>query len=284
MIVKDASIGKGLSLRSKAQLLDINRSSVYYQPQPIGGEMVSLMNEIQDLYARYPFMGYRRITVMLKNQGYEINRKRVLRLMQLLGLQALYPKKNLSKRRQRDAVFPYLLKEKPPQKPNDAWKVDITYIKLLQGFVYLVALIDVISRKIMGWCLSPFLETHGCIEAFEMGITIAIPVIINSDQGCQFTSQQWVQTMIRYGIAISMDGKGRYLDNIHIERFWRSIKYEEVYLKSYDSIIEARQSIGAYIEFYNSLRPHQALGYKTPNQVYEGERNNREEKPEKLTA
>lgn len=230
---------------------------------------MTLMNEIQEIYLSYPFFGYRRITAILRGRGYEVNRKCVLRLMCLLGLRALYPKKNLSRRRKEDVIFPYLLKDHPPQKSNDAWCVDITYIKLFQGFSYLTALIDVISRKVMGWCLSPFLDTQSCLEAFEMAIVVAVPLMMNSDQGSQFTSGSWIQAMTRYGIKMSMDGKGRCLDNIFIERFWKSIKYEEVYLKCYESLIEARQSIGAYIEFYNSVRPHQALNYKTPNQVYE---------------
>jgi putative transposase len=172
--------------------------------------------------------------------------------MGLLGLRALYPKKNLSKRRKEDAVFPYLLKQCPPVQPNDVWCVDITYIKLFQGFSYLTALIDMVSRKVMGWCLSAFLDTQSCLEAFEMAIISG-----------------WIEAMTRHGIKISMDGKGRWLDNITIERFWRSIKYEEVYLKAYESLIEARQAIAAYMEYYNSVRPHQVLNYKTPNQVYE---------------
>ena len=198
-----------------------------------------------------------------------MNRKCVARLMALLGLKGLCPKKNLSKRRKEEAVFPYLLKFCPPARPNDAWCVDITYIKLSQGFVYLTALIDVISRKIMGWCLSPFLEAQSCLEAFNMAVVFAVPLVINSDQGSQFTSSSWVQAMEQHGIKISMDGKGRCLDNITIERFWRSIKYEEVSLKAYESLIEARKSIEAYIKFYNSTRPHQALNYKTPDLVYE---------------
>ena len=231
--------------------------------------MVTLMNEIQEIYLSYPFFGYRKITAMLRGRGYDVNRKCVSRLMSLLGLRALYPKKNLSKRRKEDAVFPYLLKQYPPVQPNDAWCVDITYIKLFQGFAYLTALIDMVSRKVMGWCLSPFLDTQSCLEAFEMAIMIGIPLIMNSDQGSQFTSVGWLEAMTKYGIKISMDGKGRCLDNITIERFWRSIKYEEVYLKAYESLVAARKAIAAYMEFYNSVRPHQALKYKTPNQVYE---------------
>lgn len=227
------------------------------------------MNEIRELYLSYPFFGYRRITGMLRGQGHEVNRKCVLRLMGLLGLKALYPKKNLSKRRKGDGVFPYLLKLCPPARSNDAWCVDITYIKLVQGFAYLTALIDVVSRKIMGWCLSPFLDAQSCLEAFHMAVVVAVPLVMNSDQGSQFTSAYWIEAMARYGIKMSMDGKGRCLDNIPIERFWRSVKYEEVYLKAYESLIEARNAIAAYIEFYNAVRPHQALKYKTPNQVYE---------------
>lgn len=258
-----------MSVRQKSLLLGINRSSLYYHHQEMGADLVTLMNEIQDIYLSYPFFGYRRITAMLGGRGYFVNRKCVARLMRLLQLRAIYPQKNLSKRRKEDAVFPYLLKFCPPMKPNDAWCVDITYIKLSQGFVYLTALIDVVSRKIMGWCLSPFLDTHSCLEAFEMALAIAVPLIMNSDQGSQFTSGGWVEAMTQHNIKMSMDGKGRCLDNIFIERFWRSMKYEEVYLKSYESLTQARKAIAAYIEFYNSARPHQALNYKTPNQVYE---------------
>lgn len=150
--------------------------------------------------------------------------------------------------------------------------MNITYIRILQGYAYLVALIDIISRKIMGWCLSAFLDTQSCLEALDMALVIAIPDIVNSDQGSQFTSRRWIEKMEQHGIKISMDGKGRCLDNIFIERFWKSIKYEEVYLKAYESLCDARQSIGAYIEFYNAVRPHQALNYRTPDQVYEQKR------------
>ncbi|AIF80984.1 Integrase catalytic subunit [endosymbiont of Acanthamoeba sp. UWC8] len=247
--------------------MGVNLSSLYYKPKVLSDD-VTLMNEIKDLHNRYPFMGYRRITVLLSHAGYETNRKRVLRIMRILEIQAIYPKRNLSKRRQEDVVYPYLLTEYKPVKPNDAWSIDITYIKMQGGFIYLVALIDIVSRMIIGWCLSPYLETESCLEAFNMAIVLAVPTIINSDQGCQFTSKKWVEKMQEYQILISMDSKGAWLDNVWIERFWRSIKYEEVYLKSYDSIAEATQSIAQYIEFYNHKRPHQALGYKTPAQVY----------------
>ena len=258
-----------LSLRRKADLLALHLSGVYYKPKPVGPDEIDLMNEIQDLYARYPFMGYRRITVLLKNKGYQVNAKRVLRLMQKLGLQALYPKKNLSKRRQEDSVHPYLLRSLPPEKPNDCWQVDISYIRMNQGYLYLTALIDVVSRKVMGWNLSLFLETLSCLMALESALNSGYkPVIVNSDQGCQFTSDAWVKTLTNNNILISRDGKGRCLDNIYIERFWRTIKYEEVYLKTYESVTEAQKSIGAYIKWYNTERPHQALNYKTPDEVF----------------
>lgn len=257
----------GLSLRRKAGLLDVHVSGIYYKPS--FQEDVDVLNELQDLYILYPFMGYRRLTVMLHQRGYMINHKRTLRLMRMSGLQAIYPKKNLSKKRHEEAVYPYLLTTHPPHFSNDAWQVDITYIRMATGFLYLTALIDVISRRIMGWHLSPFLETSSCLTALQKGFeTGYVPFIINSDQGCQFTSKAWIDCLLLKGIIISMDGKGRCLDNIYIERFWRSLKYEEVYLKTYDSVGEARKAIDDYMLWYNYHRPHQSLDYKTPECVF----------------
>ena len=259
-----------MSLRQKCEALAVNRSSMYYQATERRDDEVEIMNMIREIYTQRPFLGYRRITVLLKRDyGIEINRKRVYRFMQLMGLHAIYPKMNLSKRRQEEAVYPYLLKQQPPQKPNDAWSIDITYIRMRTGFVYLVALIDIVSRRIMGWDLSPFLETHSALKALKMAlITGYVPRIINSDQGCQFTSQAWVKALQEHNIQISMDGKGRCLDNIYIERFWRTIKYEEVYLKSYDTVQIARQEIGNYIDWYNNERPHQSLRDQTPSATF----------------
>lgn len=259
-----------LSTRQKCRLLGVHRSRVYYEKQTDTHlEDQNVLQEIREIYAPRPFLGYRRIGYFLRKKGYEINNKRVLRLMRRMGLQAVYPKINLSKRRQEDMVFPYLLHLNPPKKANDVWCVDITYIKTSVGWVYLVALIDVVSRKVMGFDVSPFLETRSALNAFEVALkTGHKPRIINSDQGCQFTSQAWVWTLVAHKIEISMDGKGRCLDNIPIERFWRTIKYEEVYLKTYDSVNEARQELSAYIDWYNTQRPHQSLGYQTPEQVF----------------
>lgn len=230
-----------------------------------------IMNEIRELYERHPFKGYKRITDDLIDQGYIINHKRVYRLMKLMGLQAIYPKKNLSKRRQEDIVYPYLLKEFPPKKSHDCWCVDITYIKTSRGFIYLTALIDVHSRCITGWQVSTFLDTESCIDALEMAINSGYkPKIINSDQGCQFTSQEWIYSLRLLDIKISMDGKGRCLDNIPIERFWRTIKYEEVYLKTYDTVLDAKIALAKYIGWYNHERRHSGLGKRRPYEVMNG--------------
>jgi putative transposase len=262
---------RSISKRRRAALLAVNLSTLYVKRKPVSADEITLMNEIQDIYAIHPFKGYRRICHDLQDKGYPVNYKRVLRLMRVMGLQAVYPKKNLSKRRQEDAVYPYLLRDFPPQKPHDCWSVDITYLKISTGFVYLTALIDVFSRHIMGWHLSPYLDTDSCLKALEMALKSGkIPEVINSDQGCQFTSKDWINRLIAGGIKISMDGKGRCLDNIFIERFWRSLKYEEVYLKTYESVSEARREIGKYIEWYNTQRRHQGLGYITPLQAMNG--------------
>jgi len=258
-----------VSVRRRCQILGMCRSRVYYASiRKIDDSQVTHMNEIREIYSKRPFQGYKRITDDLKDMGYTINHKRVYRLMKLMGLQAVYPKKNLSKRRQKDAVYPYLLKNYPPVNPHDCWCVDITYIKTGKGFVYLTALIDVVSRYVMGYSVSPFLDTSSCLDALEMALKTGFnPRIINSDQGCQFTSQEWVYSLRLLGIAISMDGKGRCLDNIPIERFWRTVKYEEVYLKTYDSVTDARESLALYIHWYNHERRHSGINKQRPYEV-----------------
>lgn len=263
-----------MSLRKACSVLGVNRSQQYYQVSISADKEnleVTLMNEIQDIYARRPFQGYKRITQDLKDMGYRVNHKRIYRLMRQMGLQAVYPKKNLSKRRLEDAVHPYLLKQHPPQQVHDCWCVDITYIKTSRGYVYLTALIDVVSRYVVGWSLSTCLDTSGCLDALEMSHQTGVtPQIINSDQGCQFTSQDWAYAMSLLGIRISMDGKGRCLDNIPIERFWRTLKGEEVYLKTYETVLEARDAIGRYIEWYNHERRHSGIDNHRPVEVMMG--------------
>lgn len=257
-----------LSLRRQCELLRINRSTLYYEPKAPEIDDVSLLNEIRDIWERYPFYGYRRITKELNNNGHKVNRKRVQRLMVLGGIQAIFPGPNTSIRNKLHAIHPYLLRDMPIVRADQAWMVDITYLRLEQGFVYLVALIDVYSRYVVGWQISNTLETTFCIEALTMGLAISKPEILNSDQGCQFTSEDWINALREQEIKISMTGKGRCLDNIYIERFWRSVKQEEFYLNEYRNVKELKKAIMAYIEFYNYKRWHQSLDYKTPAEIY----------------
>lgn len=226
------------------------------------------MNNIREIYEKMPFYGYRRITVKLREKGLCLNHKKVQKLMASAGMRAIYPTKKTSLKNKTHKVFPYLLRDLTINRINQAWQVDITYIKIRQGFVYLVSIIDVFSRKVMGWALSTFLDTESCLEALNKALKIATPEIINSDQGVQFTSLAWTNTLTNKGIFISMDGKGRWADNIYIERLWRTVKYEEVFLHSYDTVNQARASLAIFIDFYNQERFHQALNYHTPDAVY----------------
>lgn len=257
-----------LSIRRCCEILGLNRSSLYYKEKPADIDDVDVLNAIRDVWERYPFYGYRRITKELRANGTKVNRKRVERLMACGGIQAIHPGPNTSKRNKLHAIHKYLLRDIEITRPNQAWMVDITYLRMPNGFMYLVALIDVYSRYVVGWSLSNTLETDFCIDALKSGLTYATPEIINSDQGCQFTSDDWIDFLREWEIKISMTGKGRCTDNIYIERFWRSFKREEFYLNEYGSVKELRKAIGAYIEFYNRKRWHQSLGYKTPAAVY----------------
>jgi len=257
-----------LSIRRQCDLLWLNRSSYYYSAKAVSQEDVLLMNEIREIWERRCFYGYRRVTRELCGLGFRVNRKRVQRLMQLMGIQAIYPKPNTSAKNTSHAVYPYLLDTLAIARPNQAWMVDITYLKLNGGFMYLVALIDIHSRYVVGWSLSNTLHTDFCLEALSKACRYGAPEIINSDQGCQFTSDAWVDALNERCIKISMTGKGRCLDNIYIERFWRSLKYEEIYLNDYRCVRDLKQAVSNYIEFYNHKRWHQSLDYKTPAEVY----------------
>jgi putative transposase len=259
---------QALSLRRQCQLLSINRSTVYYKPRDVDAEAVDLLNEIRDIWVKYPFYGYRRITKELRFKGYKVNSKRARRLMELGGICAIYPGPNTSRRNHLHAVHPYVLGDVRVIRPNQAWMVDLTYLRLNGGFMYLVAFIDVHSRYIVSWSLSNTLEAACCIEALHKGLTNAVPEIINSDQGCQFTSEEWVNCLSEWHIQISMTGKGRCIDNVYIERFWRSFKQEKFYLYEYNTVKDLRQGITEYVEFYNKRRWHQSLDYKTPAEVY----------------
>jgi putative transposase len=257
-----------LSVRRQCALLQINRSTIYYKEKEVGIDEITLLNEIRDIWQRYPFYGYRRVTKELQFKGYTVNHKRVQRLMREGGIKALYPGPNTSRRNRLHAVHPYLLKDLEVKMPNQAWMVDITYLRMNGGFVYLVAFIDVHSRYIVSWELSNTLDTAFCLEALRAGLAENTPLILNSDQGCQFTSEPWIASLRDNNIKISMTGKGRCLDNVYIERFWRSFKREEFYLNSYDSIRALKKAIAVYIDFYNNRRWHQSLEYKTPANVY----------------
>jgi putative transposase len=265
-------MGTALSLKRKCELLNVVRSTMYYQPKPIENDTAILMNEIRDIYQETPSYGYRKITIGLRQRGFVVNHKKVQNLLTLAGIKAIYPGKKTTIRNSEHKVFPYLLRGLVISRPNQVWQVDITYIKMRAGFVYLVCLIDVFSRKIMGWSLSPFLDTTSCLEALKSALKYGKPEIINSDQGCQFTSEAWIENLTREGIFISMDGKDRWADNVYVERLWRTIKYENVFLHSFDTVEQARLTLGKFIKFYNEKRFHHALNYHTPDTVYELER------------
>lgn len=258
-----------VNLKRKCELLEVARSSMYYQAKPVENDDAIILNEIREIYQKWPFYGYRRITVELRKRGFETNHKRVQRLLVLAGIKAIYPHKRTTIRNLKHKIFPYLLRDLTIDRPNQVWAVDITYIKMKHGFIYLICLIDIFSRKIMGWNVSTFLDTESCIEALTDALKYGRPEIINSDQGCQFTSDMWTQLLTNLGIKISMDGKGRWVDNVYAERLWRTIKYENVFLHSYDTVDQARKSLANYINFYNSQRPHQVLNYHTPNAIFE---------------
>lgn len=260
-----------LSLRRQCALLGINRASLYYRAVGEGAENLELMRRIDEQYTRCPFYGSRRLTAWLRGQGFEVNRKRVARLMRVMGLEAVYPKPRLSQPGEGHKIYPYRLQQVQIERVNQVWSTDITYIRLAQGFVYLVAVMDWFSRYVLSWALSLTLEVDFCIEALRSALRRGRPEIFNSDQGSQFTSERFTGELEARSIVISMDGRGRCLDNIFIERLWRSLKYEEVYLRDYRAVSEAREGIGRYLQFYNHQRLHQSLGYRTPAAVHAGQ-------------
>jgi putative transposase len=259
------------SMRKQCELLGVNRSSLYYKPVGPDAEELALMRQIDELHLKHPFFGSRMLTQMLKRKGHVINRKRVQRLMRLMGLESTAPKPNTSKSAPEHPVFPYLLRNVKVCRVNQVWAADITYIPMARGFAYLVAIIDWYSRRVLSWRLSNTLETTFCLEALQEALTrYGRPEIFNTDQGSQFTSEDFTGVLLKQGTKVSMDGKGRCIDNVFVERLWRSLKYEEVYLYAYDSMQEARRGIGRYFDFFNDDRPHQALGYQTPASFYDG--------------
>ena len=270
--LRQAMIDRGhkqLSLVRQCTLLNISRASVYYRPVSTRAEDLELMARMDRQYLKTPFYGSRRMKAWLLAEGYLVSRSKVRRLMRLMGLEAIYRRPNTSKPAPGHRVYPYLLKGVDVNRVDQVWAADITYIPMAQGFLYLVAIMDWHSRHVLAWKLSNTMDTDFCVTALEAALGKGRPEVFNTDQGAQFTSDAFTQTLQERGIRVSMDGKGRYLDNIFVERLWRSIKYEEVYLKAYQTVAEARVGINAYLEFYKRRRPHQSLGYRTPAQVYQ---------------
>jgi len=259
-----------LPVSRQCRLLAVSRASVYRRPAEVGDEDRAIMALIDRQYLERPYYGSRRLTAWLARQGHAVNRKRVQRLMRLMGLVAIYQRPNTSKPAPDNKVYPYLLGGLTITRANQVWCADITYIPMPKGFLYLVAIMDWHSRVVLAWRLSNTLGADFCVEALEEALArYGNPEIFNTDQGCQFTGTEFTGVLEQCAITISMDGKGRCMDNIFIERLWRSLKYEEVYLHAYTSVAEAKAGIGAWLSFYNEQRQHQSLGYRTPRQIYE---------------
>ena len=257
-----------LSVKKQCRLLGLTRSTLYYEPVGPSSTDLELMRAIDEQYLKTPFFGCRRMTWQLRQSGFEVNRKKVRRLMKVMGIRAIYPRPRTSDPCPGHKIYPYLLGGISIDRLGQVYATDITYIPLAKGFVYLVAVIDWHSRFIVGWRLSNSLDSLFCIEALQDSFAYGIPDILNSDQGSQFTSLDFTDAVTGSGAKMSMDGKGRWMDNVFVERLWRSLKYEDVYLKGYDSVESARQNIAEWIRFYNFERPHQALGYRTPWDVF----------------
>ena len=258
-----------LSLTRQSKLLSISRGSVYYRPKPVSSQTQTQMNRIDRLHLELPFAGSRMLRDLLRQEGSRIGRKKVATLMKRMGLEALYRKPRTTRRHPKHTIYPYLLRKLPVTRSNQVWAMDITYIPMARGFIYLAAVLDWYSRRVLSWKLSTTMDMHFCVDAVEEAIaTHGKPEIMNTDQGSQFTSQAFTGLLKENDIRISMDGKGAWRDNVFVERLWRSVKYEEVYLHAYETVSMARAGLKRYFRFYNSRRPHSGLDQKTPDQVY----------------
>lgn len=257
-----------LSIRRQCELLGVCRSNYYYTPAIESKINLELMRLMDIEYTQHPFYGSRRMSVILKSKGYEVNRKRVQRLMRLMGLEAIYPKPKTSLKHKEHKIYPYLLRKFLIDRPNQVWSSDITYVPMANGFMYLSAVIDWYSRYVLSWTVSNTLDSEFCLEALDNALKLGKPEIFNSDQGTQFTCNAFTRRLKESNIKISMDGRGRALDNIFIERLWRSVKYEDLYLKNYISGKDLYHGLNNYFSFYNKERPHQSLNYKTPVEIH----------------
>jgi putative transposase len=258
-----------LSLTRQARILKLSRSSLYYRPHPVSAADLAIMRRIDELHLDHPFAGSRMLRDLLRGEGVRIGRARVITMMRRMGIEAIYRRPNTSKPAPGHRIYPYLLRSLAVDRPNQVWAMDITYIPMARGFVYLAAVVDWHTRRILSWRVSITMETDFCIEAVEEALArYGKPEIFNTDQGSQFTSAAFTGLLQKHDIHISMDGKGSWRDNVFVERLWRSVKYEEVYLRAYDSVAQARASLGRYLSFYNAKRPHSSLGARTPDQAY----------------
>ena len=258
-----------LSITRQAKALGVSRGSVYYLPRPVSASVLALMRRIDELHLDYPFAGSRMLQGLLLGEGYQVGRVKVRNLMTRMGIEAIYRRPNTSKPAPGHKIYPYLLRKLPVTRPNQVWAMDITYIPMKRGYVYLAAVVDWNTRRVLAWRLSITLETAFCTEAVEEAMAkYGKPDIFNTDQGSQFTSVAFIKMLKDAKIKISMDGKGAWRDNVFVERLWRSVKYEEVYLKAYENVPEARTEIGRYLTFYNTKRPHSSLDGQTPDQAY----------------
>jgi putative transposase len=253
----------------QCRLLDLSRSSVYYTPPPVGASDLALMRRLDELHLNHPFAGSRMLRDFLKQEGVTVGRRHLVTLMKKMGLEALYQRPNTSRKHPKNPVFPYLLRGLEITRANHVWAMDITYIPMRKGFIYLAAVLDWATRRVLSWHLSNTLTTDFCLDAVEDALDqYGTPEIFNTDQGSQFTSSEFVDLMQRRSIRLSMDGQGRWVDNVFVERLWKSVKYEEVYLHAYDSVAQARAGLERYFRFYNQRRPHSSLDGQTPDSVY----------------
>ena len=255
----------------QCELLDLCRSSLYYQPKPVSAADLALMRRIDELHLAHPFLGARRLARMLLREGVEVGRRHVGTLMRLMGIEAIYRKRRTSIPAKGHKIYPYLLAGVAIERPNQAWAADISYLPMARGFAYLVAILDLYSRKVLSFRVSNAMTTDFCVEALQEALSrYGAPEIFNTDQGSQFSAEEFTEVLLAKGVRVSMDGKGRWVDNVFVERLWRSVKYEDIYLHAYDTVREVRLALASYFSFYNARRVHQSLQYRTPDEVYFG--------------